>query len=237
MRNIDLLQKVKRRQHTKGYPAHKRPYGVSIEDRPESVNRCEEFGYWEIDTVVGKKESSAVLLTLDERMTKFYHIIKIPMVSVLKVYCAPLPATTAKNSPVSRSCVPIYRVTTLIRILPMSAGWMRRKILLFVVSFPKVTHWMDNGSPDTIERTQGWINHFPRKVFRYACPAELFPYCPIWYCNLPWYFFFRKVIKCIDRDMRKWYYNIHATFAEVNIKRSFKKVKKDVDRGTADVVI
>ena len=77
-RNIDLTLKVRRKQHRKGHPQHKRLYGLSIEARPQVVNRREEFGHWEIDTVVGRKESQSVLLTLDERTTRFRLIIKIP---------------------------------------------------------------------------------------------------------------------------------------------------------------
>ena len=77
-RNIDLTLKVKRKQHRKGHPQHKRLYGLSIEARPQVINQREEFGHWEIDTVVGRKESQSVLLTLDERTTRFRHIIKIP---------------------------------------------------------------------------------------------------------------------------------------------------------------
>ena len=77
-RNIDLTLKVKRKQHRKGHPQHKRLYGLSIEARPQVVNQREEFGHWEIDTVVGRKESQSVLLTLDERTTRFRHIVKIP---------------------------------------------------------------------------------------------------------------------------------------------------------------
>ena len=51
---------------------------TNIEARPQVVNQREEFGHWEIDTVVGRKESQSVLLTLDERTTRFRHIIKIP---------------------------------------------------------------------------------------------------------------------------------------------------------------
>ena len=43
-----------------------------------TVNQREEFGHWEIDTVVGRRKSQSVLLTLDERTTRFRHIIKIP---------------------------------------------------------------------------------------------------------------------------------------------------------------
>ena len=77
-RNIDLTLKVRRKQHRKGHPQHKRLYGLSIEARPQVVNQREEFGHWEIDTVVGRKESQSVLLTLDERTTRFRHIVKIP---------------------------------------------------------------------------------------------------------------------------------------------------------------
>ena len=78
VRNIDLTLKVKRKQRCKVHPQHKRLYGQRIEVRPQVVNQRKEFGHWEIDTVVGRKESQSVLLTLDERTTRFRHIIKIP---------------------------------------------------------------------------------------------------------------------------------------------------------------
>lgn len=61
----------------KGHPQHKHLYGLSIDERPEEINNREEFGHWEIDTVVGKQESATVLLTLDERTTRYRHVIKI----------------------------------------------------------------------------------------------------------------------------------------------------------------
>ena len=78
VRNIDLTLKVKRKQRCKVHPQHKRLYGQRIEVRPQVVNQRKEFGHWEIDTVVDRKESQSVLLTLDERTTRFRHIIKIP---------------------------------------------------------------------------------------------------------------------------------------------------------------
>lgn len=42
--------------------------GKSIEERPEEVEGREEFGHWEIDTVVGHRQGQhSVLLTLTER--------------------------------------------------------------------------------------------------------------------------------------------------------------------------
>ena len=40
------------------------------------IDYREEFGHWEIDTVVGKRETSAVLLMLNERITSYLHTIK-----------------------------------------------------------------------------------------------------------------------------------------------------------------
>ena len=37
----------------KGHPQHKHLYGLSIDERLEEINNREEFGHWEIDTVVG----------------------------------------------------------------------------------------------------------------------------------------------------------------------------------------
>lgn len=59
VRNIDFLLKVKRKGHNqKRKQQHRRLYGRSIEEHPEAVDRREEFGHREIDTVVGSKDSS-----------------------------------------------------------------------------------------------------------------------------------------------------------------------------------
>ena len=49
---------------------------MSIEERGDEVNKRTAFGHWEIDTVVGKKESS-VLLSLDKRLTRKRRLVKI----------------------------------------------------------------------------------------------------------------------------------------------------------------
>lgn len=195
VRNIDLLLKVKRRQHTKAHPAHKRLYGMSIEDRPEAVDQREEFGHWEIDTVVGKKESSAVLLTLDERTTRFCHIIKISSRSAQAVeqgfqqlravygerFSSVFRSITSDNgsefAQLPKLCpdVPIYYAH------PYAAyerGLNEKQNSLIRRFFPK-GHSLDDVSTDAVRRVQDWINRLPRKSFRYACPAQLFPFCPI----------------------------------------------------------
>ena len=87
VKNIDLPEKVKRKQKRKSYcRKHKRLTGDSIEKRPETINEKTEFGHWEIDCVIGKKTNDKVLLTLTERMTRKEIIRKMPKKNVNSVH-------------------------------------------------------------------------------------------------------------------------------------------------------
>ena len=87
VKNIDLPEKVKRKQKRKSYcRKHKRLTGESIEKRPETINEKTEFGHWEIDCVIGKKTDDKVLLTLTERMTRKEIIRKMPKKNVKSVH-------------------------------------------------------------------------------------------------------------------------------------------------------
>lgn len=45
---------------------------MSIEERPQVVETREDFGHWEVDTVIGSKDKSELVrLTLVERKTRF----------------------------------------------------------------------------------------------------------------------------------------------------------------------
>ena len=87
-RNIDLTLKVKRKQHRKGHPQHKRLYGLSIEARPQVVNQREEFGHWEIDTVVGRSTQAveqgvkALRELYGERFSQVFRSITIPTIPI-----------------------------------------------------------------------------------------------------------------------------------------------------------
>ena len=71
IKNIDLPEKLHRNTKTKKARQNKKNFGRSIEERPEIVSFRTEFGHWEIDTVIGKKdEGEPCVLTLVERMTR-----------------------------------------------------------------------------------------------------------------------------------------------------------------------
>ena len=68
IKNHDLPEKLSR--NTKHYKMreNKKNLGKSIEERPESIDLREEFGHWEIDSVIGKKnKKEPAILVLTER--------------------------------------------------------------------------------------------------------------------------------------------------------------------------
>src|SRR5699024_12792612 len=73
--NLDLPLKLSRTTKKRKARKHKKVLGTSIEERPESVETREEFGHWEIDTVLGHKSNDDALLTLVERKTR-HKIVK-----------------------------------------------------------------------------------------------------------------------------------------------------------------
>jgi IS30 family transposase len=77
MKNIDLPMKVSRNTKKKRTRQHKKVLGTSIEHRPQHINERQEFGHWEIDTVLGSNKKGAALLTLTERKTRKEHILRI----------------------------------------------------------------------------------------------------------------------------------------------------------------
>lgn len=73
----DLWRKGKRKhKHRKQKPQRKALLrGNSIEQRPIDAH-LRSFGHWEMDSIIGKRESGETLLTFTERKTRFEIIIK-----------------------------------------------------------------------------------------------------------------------------------------------------------------
>lgn len=71
IKNADLPLKLRRNTKPTRVKEHKKSFGKSITERPEEINCREEFGHWEIDTVIGEKTNNdSVLLTIVERQTR-----------------------------------------------------------------------------------------------------------------------------------------------------------------------
>jgi IS30 family transposase len=69
--------------------ANKRILGRSIDERSPRIDTRKDFGHWECDLVLGHKSKDDVLLTLYERKTHRFFMIKIEdktSVSIMKAF-------------------------------------------------------------------------------------------------------------------------------------------------------
>ena len=79
IKNYDLPEKIKRNTKLHHVRKNKKKLGRSIEERPKEIDQRNEFRHWECDLVLGHKPKDAqVLLTLSERMSREFLIIRIP---------------------------------------------------------------------------------------------------------------------------------------------------------------
>lgn len=79
IKNIDLPEKPRRSPKTTRVHENKRVLGRSIDDRPSSIDERTEFGHWEADLVIGSKsDNDDALLTMIERKTREYWMIRVP---------------------------------------------------------------------------------------------------------------------------------------------------------------
>ena len=192
VRNIDLPLKVKRKVRTERKSRqNKRIFGASIEERPEEINSRTEFGHWEIDTIVGKKNSAAVLLSLDERTKLHRHLVKIPSRSKEAVgeamqKIAALYGESFEKVFKSITCDNGSEFADLGRYLPKSTkvyyahpysayerGINEKQNSLVRRFFPKGTSF-DNVTDKQVAFVEAWINRLPRKIFNYRSSDDLF---------------------------------------------------------------
>ena len=191
VRNIDLPLKVKRKRHTSHCKQNKRPFGISIEERDNEINNRTVFGHWEIDTIVGKKASSPVLLSLDERLTRKRHLVKIPSRSSNAVRIglekiAELYGESFETVFKSVTSDNGSEFVDLGRYLPKSTkvyyahpyssyerGTNEKQNSLVRRFFPKGRSF-DNITDDQVAFVENWINNLPRKIFNYHSADFIF---------------------------------------------------------------
>ncbi len=85
-----MPEKLKRNTKLHRVRKNKKKLGRSIEERSKEISEHNEFGHWECDLVLGHKtKDDEVLLTLSERMSREFFIIRIPdktSVSVMQAF-------------------------------------------------------------------------------------------------------------------------------------------------------
>ena len=74
-KNLFFEGKRKRKNKT-AQTEKKPPHGRSIDTRPEEISTREDFGHWEMDTVIGTKRKGETLIVLTERKTRYEIILR-----------------------------------------------------------------------------------------------------------------------------------------------------------------
>jgi IS30 family transposase len=192
VKNIDLPLKTKRSTKQKRVRKNKRLLGKSIEQRPPHIDERNEFGHWEIDTVLGNRKKGAVLLTLTERKTRAEIITKISQKSVLEVHLAiqkikemygekfPLifkTITSDNGTEFSELETAVQNKSTEIYYThPYTSserGTNERHNGLIRRFIPKGKS-IDDINSDFINYVQNWCNTLPRKILGYRTPRDRF---------------------------------------------------------------
>lgn len=190
--NKDLpVKRRKKKKHKKVRKQARASAGESIERRPEAVDGREEFGHWEMDTVVGARgESRHSLLVLTERKTRQEVILLLEEHTAEKVVCAldgleiawgarfsgVFKTITVDNGSEFADCSGIQKSvlgegdrTKVYYCHPYSSyerGSNENQNRLIRRKIPKGMNFDDKTDED-IREVEAWINNYPRKIFGY----------------------------------------------------------------------
>jgi len=196
--NKDLHRKGEKKQKHKKVKAAKAPRGESIERRPEEVNDRELPFHWEMDCIIGKKKTTACLLTMTERQSRqelAFWMKDHTAASVVKVldklerklgsrmFRQIFQSITVDNGSEFADCISMEasaitkRFRTKMYYCHPYSSWERgsnenqnRMIRRF---YPKGTDFTKVKQAD-VQDAIDWINKYPRLILDWRCSEELF---------------------------------------------------------------
>lgn len=197
--NKDLPIKGKRKKKYKKVRRQARANaGESIEKRPDEIDTREEFGHWEMDTVVGKRgKSKHSLLVLTERKTRDEILVLLREHTAEKVVAA-LDAIEMKwgemftkvfktitvdngsefadNDGMKKSVLNDGDRTKIYYCHPYCScerGSNENQNRLVRRKIPKGINFDDRTDTD-IQVIEDWINDYPRELFGWRTAGEMF---------------------------------------------------------------
>ena len=193
IKNYDLPEKLKRNTKLHHVRQNRKKLGRSIEERPKEIEQRSEFGHWECDLVLGHKtKDDQVLLTLSERMSREFLIIRIPdktSASVMQAFQMLqkqysehwndiFKTITTDNGSEFADLANLEQVSkTLIYYAhPYTScdkGTVERHNGLIRRFIPK-GDCINNYSLQQIIDIETWCNSLPRKILAYHTPDEIF---------------------------------------------------------------
>lgn len=197
--NKDLpVKKNRRRKYNKIKIQSKVNNGDSIEKRPKHIDNREEFGHWEMDTVIGKKGvSKNSLLVLTERKTRKEIILKLNnhtcnevvnkinfleerfgeyFSNIFKTITVDNGTEFSDSKGMEKSIYGDFKRTKIYYCHAYSSyerGSNENQNKLIRRYIPKGTcfDYMDDKQ---IQEIENWINNYPRKIFNYQTSKYMF---------------------------------------------------------------
>ncbi|MFI3228508.1 MAG: IS30 family transposase [Clostridia bacterium] len=192
IKNIDLPEKMKRRIKAKKTRQNKKKLGESIENRAEEIEKRDEFGHWEIDSVLGSKNGDEpAICTIVERMTRntlWLRVLNHSAAAItqalegLKIeygdkFSQVFKTITADNGSEFAELTKISFQNTKVYFTHPYSSWEKgtnechnRLLRRFI---PKGKS-MANYTQENISFMSDWCNGLPRKILNYHTPEELF---------------------------------------------------------------
>lgn len=165
---------------------HQRRFGLSIDERPEKINQRLEFGHWELDLVLGKREKGEVLMTLLERVTNYYLVVRVPDKRSLTLRAALEKCITEMGRTLFKSIttdngsefalLPTLKELPVYYCHPFSSwekGANERHNHFLREFIPKGTR-IEAYSDQELWSAQNQLNHYPRPSKGFSTPQQLF---------------------------------------------------------------
>lgn len=196
-KNLFFGGKRRRKPKTTEEKTQSLPHGRSIEERPAEINNRAEFGHWEMDSVIGKREHGNTVVVLTERKTRMELVFRskdktaLATVKILnklehrygkqfkhifKTITVDNGCEFSANDLMEKSIYGSGKRTTIYHCHPYSS-WERgsnenqnRFIRLFI---PKGVA-IDTVPDETIAAAQDYINTKLRRMFGYRSSQDLF---------------------------------------------------------------
>ena len=154
--------------------------GKSIEERPESINKRENVGDFEIDTIIQARAKNECLLTLTDRKSRYQIIRLIPdksaesvnqaLSTILKDY--QIHSITADNGTEFSRLADVFDPEHIYYAHPYSSwekGTNENHNRL-------IRRWLPKGSKNATQQQvafiENWINNYPKKILDYKSPRE-----------------------------------------------------------------
>jgi len=192
MKNTNLPEKLHRNTKHRHLRENRKNLGKSIEERPKDIDSREEFGHWEIDSVLGKKgENEPAVVVLTERKLRYSLWLKVKNHSAEAVdealltllsefgdrYTEVFKTITGDNgsefanlSELERKGIGIYFTHPYSSFEKGCVECHNRMLRRFIPKGKSI----DDYTADEIMIFADFINGLPRKQLGYHTPEELF---------------------------------------------------------------